>query len=95
MSRPDHLFVFAYDVARNGARAKLANLLSEQLDRVQKSVFEGRMTKAEAERLAKRASLHLGYADSLRVYCVTADGLPSCIVHGAGVLPEADDFVLV
>jgi CRISPR-associated protein Cas2 len=95
MSRPDHLFVFAYDVERDSQRRKLADLLDDQMDRVQMSVFEGRMTRDAAQLLARRASVHLGLRDSLRVYCITEAGLQNCIVHGAGVLPEADDFVLI
>lgn len=95
MSRPDHLFVFTYDVEHDNKRRKLADLLGESMDRVQLSVFEGRMTRDEAQSLSRKASVYLGLRDSLRVYCITQAGLENCIVHGAGVLPEADDFVLI
>jgi CRISPR-associated protein Cas2 len=95
VARPDHLFVFCYDVARNYQRSKLADLLSEHCDRVQFSVFEGRMTAHAAQRLAARAALHLGLDDSLRVYCVPEAGRALSIIHGNGTLPEADDFVLL
>lgn len=95
MARPDHLFVFAYDVERDATRAKLARLIDDQLDRVQKSVFEGRLTVSEARRLAAEAAKLLGPDDSLRVYCVPEEGRALSIVHGAGIMAEPDDFVLL
>jgi CRISPR-associated protein Cas2 len=95
MSRPDHLFVFAYDVSKDSARTKLAELLDEHMDRVQFSVFEARMTPAEARRLGKKAGMFIGPDDSLRIYCVPEAGRRLSAVIGAGVLSEADDFVLL
>jgi CRISPR-associated protein Cas2 len=95
MSRPDHIFVFTYDVSRNSARTKLAALLDGRMDRVQRSVFEARMTVNEARALAERAANLIGPDDSLRAYCVTEPGRNLSIVHGVGALPEADDFVLL
>jgi CRISPR-associated protein Cas2 len=95
MSRPDHLFVFAYDVVKDNVRTRLADLLDEHADRVQDSVFEARMTAQAAEAIGARAARLLGPDDSLRVYCITQAGLPHCRAHGVGVPPEADDFLLV
>lgn len=95
MARPDHLWVFAYDIRRDGDRSRMAALLERHLDRVQRSVFEGRLTLAAARQLAGRAAVLLGPDDSLRCYCVPEAGRRSSIVHGVGCLPEADDFVLL
>lgn len=95
MSRPDHIFVFTYDVSKTWSRNKLAALLDSRMDRVQLSVFEARMTVQEARALAALAVAHVGPEDSLRVYCVTEIGRTQSIVYGAGALPEADDFVLL
>lgn len=95
MSRPDHIFVFTYDVTKNSARTKLAALLDGRMDRVQRSVFEARMTIGEARKLAAAAAIYIGPDDSLRAYCVTEAGRTQSIVHGVGALPEADDFVLL
>ncbi|WP_137177013.1 CRISPR-associated endonuclease Cas2 [Roseomonas sp. AR75] len=94
MARPDHLFVFAYDVARDTSRAKLATLLDESLDRVQLSVFEGRLSLAAARRLARRAEALLGPDDSLRVYAITEAGRRASMAFGRAQLPEAHDFLL-
>jgi len=95
MARPEHLFVFAYDIARDSPRARLAALLETCLDRVQDSVFEGRLTLAEARRLARLADPLVGPEDSLRIYAVTEAGRRASQVIGRGSLPEAHDFILL
>lgn len=95
MARPEHLFVFAYDVEKDSARTKLATLLDERLDRVQKSVFEGRMTVAAARKLAARVGNLIGPDDSLRVYCITDAGLKGSLVKGKGQLSPPGDYWLV
>lgn len=95
MARPDHLFVFCYDVSRDGIRTRVAKMLEDHLARVQKSVFEGYMTQRQAERLGRRAAALIGPEDSLRIYCITEDGRRLTQVHGAGSLPEAHEFWLL
>jgi len=95
MARPDLLWVFAYDVVRDGPRERLADLLSAHLTRVQDSVFEGRLSVVAAERLARDADRFLGPDDSLRCYCVTEAGRRASIVLGPRPLAEAGDFWLV
>lgn len=95
MARPSHLFVFSYDVVRDGDRTRIAALLDDHLSRVQKSVFEGRLSTAESRRLAKKAAALLGPDDSLRVYCITESARQLSQVFGAGALAEASDFWLL
>jgi CRISPR-associated protein Cas2 len=95
MARPEHLFVFAYDVQKDSARTRVADLLDVHLSRVQLSVFEGRLSAAAAGRLAKRASLLIGPDDSLRVYCITEPGRRLSVAYGPRPLPEAHDFILL
>lgn len=92
MARPDHLFVFAYDVEKDGARAKLAQWLEERATRVQKSVFEGRMTAVEARTVAAGARRFLGPEDGLRVYCITEEGRAASLAIGDPPLAEPEDF---
>ena len=95
MARPDHLFVFAYDMEKDSARVKLARLLEGDLDRVQKSVFEGRLSLEAARRLAALSARLLGPDDSLRVYCITEAGRKVSIVHGRALMPEPGGFWLL
>lgn len=95
MARPDHLFVFAYDVEKDGARTKLAQWLEERATRVQKSVFEGRMTVVEARGVAAGARRFLGPDDRLRVYCITEEGRAQSLAIGEPPLAEPADFWLL
>ena len=92
MARPRHLYVFCYDIARNSDRLRVANILDDHLVRVQQSVFEGRMTHSAAEALAERSRLAMGPDDSLRVYCVTEDGLENSLAFGGAPMAEKHDF---
>ena len=95
MATVRHLYVFAYDVERDAARAKLARLIEQRMIRVQKSVFEGRMTAAEAQRLSRQAALLLRETDSLRVYCLTVEGLEGSFASGGAPLAEKSGFLLL
>ncbi|WP_238258033.1 CRISPR-associated endonuclease Cas2 [Methylorubrum podarium] len=94
MSRTTFLFVFAYDVARDRARSRLHDMLAETLVRVQDSVFEGRLTPREADRLFERAAALIGPDDTLRLWAVGADGLARCRACGGPPVPEARAFHL-
>jgi CRISPR-associated protein Cas2 len=95
MAVREHLMVFCYDIARDSARTRVANLLSADLARVQKSVFEGRMTNDEAQALARRAFALMHPGDSLRVYAVTALGLKLSAAHGGAPLAEPHAYWLL
>lgn len=94
MARGTHLYVFAYDIERDRSRARVAKLLENELVRVQKSVFEGRMTPVAARRLAGKIGRELAPADSLRVYAVTADGLDASLSIGMAPIAEKSAFLL-
>lgn len=94
LPRSTHLYVFAYDVVRGSARAKVAAILENDLARVQKSVFEGRLTPPQARRLAARIERVIAPGDSLRMYAVTADGLAASLSLGGMPLAEPSGFLL-
>ncbi len=63
-----HLVV-SYDVTDDRRRARLAELLRDYVDRVQKSVFEGPVAEARVERLRRGVTDLIDHAeDSVRVY---------------------------
>lgn len=96
MARGEMLVVMTYDVTDNKRRRHLSRLLETSLTRVQKSVFEGRLTQADTSDLARRAADHLAPGDSLRVYSVGADGLRRSEVLGDGAaLQDAANYWLV
>ena len=91
MARGEMLTVFSYDVVEDKHRRKIAHVLESAATRVQKSVFETRMTKAHAEALSQRLAAMLGNADSLRVYVLGADGETRSRVFGNGAPFESDE----
>lgn len=95
MSRPTHLYVFAYDVSSDRIRAKVADRLEQTLVRVQFSVFEGRLESAQAARLAREIGHMIGPDDCMRVYCVTEAGRRASLAVGGPPLPEAQGFFLL
>ena len=87
--------VFCYDVEVDKSRRRLAAFLEERLVRVQKSVFEARLTERDAHRLFDAASAFLNLGDSLRMYVMTESGLEKSRVWGGAPLPEDGDFFLL
>jgi CRISPR-associated endonuclease Cas2 len=92
MATRQHLMVFSYDVRKDSVRAKVSGLLEAELARVQKSVFEGRLSREESHDLARRVLALLDEGDSLRVYAVTPLGLKNSIAHGGAPLAEPHAF---
>ena len=95
MAETEMLTVFAYDIADDRRRRKVAGILEEGLVRVQESVFEGRLTAAAADRLRRHIERLMKADDSLRVYAVPKDGLRRCHQKGgAPILDGKDHWIL-
>lgn len=95
MVKRQHLMVFCYDVSKDSTRTKVSRILEEDLARVQKSVFEGRINNDEAHDLARRILALLDIGDSLRVYAVTPLGLKNSISYGGAPLAEPHGYWLL
>ncbi|MFX3680906.1 MAG: CRISPR-associated endonuclease Cas2 [Hyphomicrobiales bacterium] len=87
--------VIAYDVESARIRRRVAKRLQAQLARVQRSVFEGRLTRVAADRLYEDAEREIEEGDSLRMYVITASGLEHCRVAGGVALADASDCWLI
>jgi CRISPR-associated protein Cas2 len=94
MPRAEMLAVFCYDVESDRARRRVATRLERHAIRVQRSVFEARLTPKAAARLANLVAQELGPADSLRVYVVAKDGRRHCLAFGPLPIGEEQDFYL-
>ena len=90
MARGEMLTVFSYDISSNKARRKAAKLLEDAASRVQKSVFETRMTHQKAAAVAQRVAALLGPGDSLRVYALGDAGERRSRVFGDATPIEPD-----
>ena len=91
----EHLFVFCYDVASGKARRRIAALLELRGTRVQKSVFEVRITTARAEALLAALARERLAGDSVRMYCLTEDGRERSRASGGAPIPERSEFWLL
>lgn len=61
--------IICYDIESNRSRNKISKLLLDAgLERVQKSVFEGRMKERPLARLQKRLETFVKKQDSIRYY---------------------------
>jgi CRISPR-associated protein Cas2 len=94
MQRDHRLVVFAYDIERDRTRMRVAHRLEEVAVRVQKSVFEGRMSQAAARRLARAIERELGPEDSLRVYFLGETAMRT-LTLGATPPVERGEFYLL
>jgi len=88
--RGEMLMVFVYDISGNKARRKVAGILEDGAARVQKSVFEARMSRARADALTRAAAIHLAPGDSLRAYAISRNGLPRSRTFGTCAPIEPD-----
>lgn len=89
------VMVFCYDVANDRRRRRVSAVLEEWGVRVQKSVFEARLTEPQARALLARAGKELGPRDSLRMYALSAHGLARSAALGGAPVPEQQDFWLL
>ena len=61
-------YVLTYDIEDDRQRTKLANLLLDYGDRVQKSVFEADLTRDDLEELLEKAGEYVNDDDSFLAY---------------------------
>jgi CRISPR-associated protein Cas2 len=90
----EHAYVFCYDISSDRGRGKVAEMLEHELVRVQKSVFEGRMTAKRARYIADKIATQLHIGDSLRVYALTSEALDLSFTISCSPLPEKQPFLL-
>lgn len=90
MARAEMLTVFCYDISRDRTRAKVARILEDAASRVQKSVFEVRMSETRASALSQYVASFLEPGDSLRVYAIGASGERRTRVYGDAVPIEPE-----
>jgi CRISPR-associated protein Cas2 len=89
------LMVYCYDVVSDRVRARVAAALEETAVRVQKSVFEARLGRAEANALFNHVARLLDEGDSLRMYAVSRPGLERSRTEGGAPIAEDGDFWII
>jgi CRISPR-associated protein Cas2 len=89
------VWVYAYDIAADRIRRRVAAVLEEHGTRVQESVFEVHGSEAQAGRLLARLEALIDGGDRLRMYCLNADGRRRSRAVGGTPLPEETEFWLL
>lgn len=95
MAGSRHLILVSYDVSNNRRRAKLSAFLEQDMTRVQESLFEGWMTRTQANRFGAHAAAIVGEAGSVRLYIVPRAGVPACTAWGFPPAPCPDGSLIV
>tara|TARA_R110002020_G_scaffold327597_1_gene543531 strand:- start:792 stop:1079 length:288 start_codon:yes stop_codon:yes gene_type:complete len=95
MSEPRLTYVYCYDIDNDRVRGRFARFIERHAVRVQKSVFEARLTEAEANRLFEALSRRIDLGDALRMYCLAPAALAKCRSTGGTPLPEEGEFWIV
>ncbi len=83
------LYVAVYDVSSNSRRTRLAKHLLDYGDRVQKSVFDLRLSERELQHVLAKSGKIIGAEDRLRVYMLCA-ACAERIVSLGPPLPEEE-----
>jgi CRISPR-associated protein Cas2 len=89
-------YAISYDISDDRRRLRVAKVLQDFGQRVQRSVFEANLEAAELERLRGRVEKHLNQAeDSLRIYPLCAACLPRVEVLGWGVVSQDPEVIII
>lgn len=68
----DNWYIFAYDITKDRSRRKISEILTDNgLSRVNKSVYEGRLSRNAFSKICRAVSKYLKKSDSLIIYPVS------------------------
>jgi CRISPR-associated protein Cas2 len=95
MAETEFVMVYCYDITNTRRRRRVAELLQQHAVRVQRSVFEIRQTRTQADHLIARLRAELAPEDALRVYALSATGLAHTRTQGGCPLPEPGAYWLL
>jgi CRISPR-associated protein Cas2 len=88
--------VVAYDIRDDVRRLRVAKVLKNALERVQKSVFEGELDPDRVELVEARARRHMDEReDNLRVYVLCARCAQAIRAYGVSPVLEDPDVLIV
>jgi CRISPR-associated protein Cas2 len=89
-------YVIAFDIVGDRIRARVVKILSEYAYRVQKSVFEGLISKESmAELEEKIAKVIDKKSDSVRIYPLCGKCEPEVRIIGTGIKVEEVEYIIL
>ncbi len=92
MSEPVITFVYCYEIMDDRIRTRFARYIEHHAVRVQKSVFEARLTETRANALFAELSRRIALGDALRMYALPPGAIAKSRSTGGAPLPEEGDF---
>lgn len=95
MPSPRHLVLIACEVSDPRDQQRLARYLEERMTCVQNCLYEGWMTRREAEHTAQAAALLIDGADSLRLYVLPRGAVSACRAWGFPPAPCPDGALIL
>lgn len=89
-------YVISFDITGDRIRARVVKILSEFAYRVQKSVFEGLISKESLEEMRKKLEKVIDKkTDSVRIYPLCGKCEPEVKIIGIGVKVEQVDYIIL
>jgi CRISPR-associated protein Cas2 len=89
-------YVISFDITGDRIRSRVVKILSEYAYRVQKSVFEGLISKETLEELEMKIAKVLDKkTDSVRIYPLCGKCEPEVKILGTGTKVEKVDFIIL
>jgi len=89
-------YVIAFDITGDRIRARVVKILSEYAYRVQKSVFEGLISKESMAELEGKISKVLDKkSDSVRIYPLCGKCEPEVRIIGTGIKVEEVEYIIL
>ena len=91
----EKLRVIAYDIRSNKARKRVAISIQNVGVRVQKSVYEARLTKKRLDNLLNEIRVEFEPGDKLRIYTVPDKALRQCRSIGGSPVADGARFWII
>ncbi len=89
-------YVISFDITDDRIRSRAVKILSEYAYRVQKSVFEGLVSKESIEEIEKKISAVIDpKTDSVRIYPLCGKCEPEVKILGTGKKIEHVDYIIL
>lgn len=89
-------YAISYKISDDRRRLKVAKVLKDSGQRVQRSVFEANLEAGQVKRLKKRVGPLINpEEDSLRIYPLCAACVPRVEVLGTGVVAQDPEVIII
>jgi CRISPR-associated protein Cas2 len=89
-------YVIAFDIVDDRIRSRVVKILSEYAYRVQKSVFEGLISREASEEMQEKLARVIDQkSDSVRIYPLCGKCEPEVRIIGIGSKVEQVDYIIL